>query len=371
MRIATWNVNSLKARQEAVENWLKRAEPGRPAHAGDEADRRRRAGDGLRDGRLPAGPPRRGPLERGGDRGPRGRHDRGRRHELRRRAGPRFRPRRRRRRNASEDDFDPFDEARMVAATVDGMRFVSLYAPNGRVVGSPFYAGKLAWFERLARWVREDAGRGRRRSSSVATSTSPRPTRTSGMPPRSTAGRTSRSPSGPPSGRCWSPGSPTPTVRAMTSPAASRGGTTAPACSTRTSECASTTCWCRRRSPAASWMPRSTATPGRDRPCHRTTRRCSSTSTSRAARSTPTGTERSLASPPGPSRGAEASRTAATCLGLPRSCAGGPSPSASSGVRTRGIPRATRGSRPRRLDRAGRARLERTASGSELIRTRQ
>jgi exodeoxyribonuclease-3 len=44
----------------------------------------------------------------------------------------------------------------MVAANVDGVRVVSLYAPNGRVVGSPFYTGKLAWFERLARWVRED-----------------------------------------------------------------------------------------------------------------------------------------------------------------------------------------------------------------------
>ena len=27
MRIATWNVNSLKARQEAVDNWLARAAP--------------------------------------------------------------------------------------------------------------------------------------------------------------------------------------------------------------------------------------------------------------------------------------------------------------------------------------------------------
>ena len=27
MRIATWNVNSLKARLEAVENWLNRAAP--------------------------------------------------------------------------------------------------------------------------------------------------------------------------------------------------------------------------------------------------------------------------------------------------------------------------------------------------------
>jgi exodeoxyribonuclease III len=56
---------------------------------------------------------------------------------------------------AGEDDFDPFDEARMVAATIDGLRVVSLYAPNGRVVDSPFYAGKLAWYERLARWIRE------------------------------------------------------------------------------------------------------------------------------------------------------------------------------------------------------------------------
>ena len=50
----------------------------------------------------------------------------------------------------------------MVAATVDGLRVVSVYAPNGRVVGSPFYAGKLAWFERLGRWIDDevDAGRG-------------------------------------------------------------------------------------------------------------------------------------------------------------------------------------------------------------------
>jgi len=61
---------------------------------------------------------------------------------------------------ASEEDFDPFDEARMLSARVapDGgrpIRIVSLYAPNGRVVGSPFYAGKLAWFDRLRRWLDE------------------------------------------------------------------------------------------------------------------------------------------------------------------------------------------------------------------------
>ena len=48
----------------------------------------------------------------------------------------------------------------MVAATVDGLRVVSLYAPNGRVVDSPFYAGKLAWFERLARWIGDELASG-------------------------------------------------------------------------------------------------------------------------------------------------------------------------------------------------------------------
>jgi len=57
----------------------------------------------------------------------------------------------------AEDDFNPMDEARMVGATVDGIRFASLYAPNGRIVGSPFYEGKLAWFARLRRWLDESA----------------------------------------------------------------------------------------------------------------------------------------------------------------------------------------------------------------------
>ncbi len=55
----------------------------------------------------------------------------------------------------SEEDFDPFGEARMISAVCGGVRVVSLYAPNGRVVDSPFYAGKLRWFERLSRWLAE------------------------------------------------------------------------------------------------------------------------------------------------------------------------------------------------------------------------
>ena len=68
---------------------------------------------------------------------------------------------------AAEEDFNPFDEARMVAATITApggppLTVASLYAPNGRVVDSPFYLGKLDWFARLRRWLdetqRPDAG---------------------------------------------------------------------------------------------------------------------------------------------------------------------------------------------------------------------
>jgi exodeoxyribonuclease-3 len=45
----------------------------------------------------------------------------------------------------------------MLSAVVGGIRFVSIYAPNGRIVDSPFYAGKLAWYERLRRWLDEAA----------------------------------------------------------------------------------------------------------------------------------------------------------------------------------------------------------------------
>ena len=158
MRIATWNVNSLKARQDFVEGWLERAAPDillmQETKLGD-ADAPVMAfgmagyqlvhhGEGRWNGVAIAarnglaiddvvtnfgdGPVR--------DSGPGGT------------AG-------------SEDDFDPFDEARMLAATVEGLRIVTVYAPNGRVVGSPFYQGKLAWFERLGRWLDDEKAAGR------------------------------------------------------------------------------------------------------------------------------------------------------------------------------------------------------------------
>ncbi len=48
----------------------------------------------------------------------------------------------------------------MMAATCGGVRVVSVYAPLGRSVGSPFYEAKLAWCERLAGWLDSAANPG-------------------------------------------------------------------------------------------------------------------------------------------------------------------------------------------------------------------
>jgi exodeoxyribonuclease III len=48
-----------------------------------------------------------------------------------------------------EDD----DAARVLSATVAGVRVTSVYAPNGQAVGSPAYQQKLEWYGRLRRWL--------------------------------------------------------------------------------------------------------------------------------------------------------------------------------------------------------------------------
>jgi exodeoxyribonuclease III len=151
MRIATWNVNSLKARMEAVEKWLVRAEPDvlliqetklsdpeapvMPLRMlGYEVVHH---GEGRWNGvAILSKLPLTDVVTNFGD-GPVRDSSAGATVQV------------------SEDDFDPFDEARMVSAVVGGIRVVSLYAPNGRVVDSPFYEGKLRWFERLSRWLDE------------------------------------------------------------------------------------------------------------------------------------------------------------------------------------------------------------------------
>ena len=168
MRIATWNVNSLKARMDRVLEWLDRAQPDvllmqETKLSDDDAPVMP-----IPDARLCARPSRRGPLER-------------RRHRVQgrrpipqsiitnfgdgpvRNTGPGATV------SLEEDDFDPFHEARMVSAVIDGIRFVSLYAPNGRVVGSAFYTGKLAWYEPPSQVVAATTHRSPTRWWSVAT----------------------------------------------------------------------------------------------------------------------------------------------------------------------------------------------------------
>ena len=308
MRIATWNVNSLKARQEAVESWLERAAARRPAHAGDEARRRRRAGHGVRDGRLRAGPPRRGPLERRRDRRPPG-HRRSATSSrtsatARSATADPVRPS-----AASEEDFDPFDEARMVSAVVDRVAG----GRSGSSASTPRTAGSSARRSTTASCAGTSgsrAGSARTRStatsrwSSAATSTSPRPTPTSGIAAAVHGGTHVSEPE-----RAGVPGAPRlgprrrlparhdgarplhvvglpgrqvpQELRDADRPPARRPG----------------------RSPTAWSGPRSTARRARARRSRRTTRRSSSTSTSPAGRSTPAGPARS-----GPDRGADRDR---------------------------------------------------------------
>jgi exodeoxyribonuclease-3 len=53
----------------------------------------------------------------------------------------------------------PEPEARAVAATCGGMRVVSVYVPNGRSPGSEHYAYKLEWLAALREMVRDGAER--------------------------------------------------------------------------------------------------------------------------------------------------------------------------------------------------------------------
>jgi exodeoxyribonuclease-3 len=53
----------------------------------------------------------------------------------------------------SFDDGVDDPQARMVAATVEGVRVISVYVPNGRSVGSEAYDYKLEWLGRLRRFI--------------------------------------------------------------------------------------------------------------------------------------------------------------------------------------------------------------------------
>jgi exodeoxyribonuclease-3 len=51
------------------------------------------------------------------------------------------------------DGVEPDSEARLMTATCDGITVVNVYVPNGRVVGSEHYEYKLSWLQRLANHV--------------------------------------------------------------------------------------------------------------------------------------------------------------------------------------------------------------------------
>jgi len=145
MRIATWNVNSLKARLEKVVWWLDRAQP----------DVLLMQETKLKDADAPVAAFR--------DRGYElAHHGEGRWNgvAIASRVGivdvvANFGEPPRPAETPEAGDDEPFAEARMIAARCGDVRVVSIYAPNGRRVDSPFYEAKLLWYERLARWVCE------------------------------------------------------------------------------------------------------------------------------------------------------------------------------------------------------------------------
>jgi exodeoxyribonuclease-3 len=145
MRIATWNVNSLKARLPRVLGWLERARPDvlllQETKLLDDAEPRQQLsmlgyalahhGEGAWNGVAVASRVGLGEvIENFGI--PLGRAE-----------------------TPDEHEDEPLHEARMISALCAGVRVVSIYAPNGRTVDSVFYEAKLAWFGRLERWLRE------------------------------------------------------------------------------------------------------------------------------------------------------------------------------------------------------------------------
>lgn len=50
-------------------------------------------------------------------------------------------------------DGEPEDEARVIAGTIAGIRVIDVYVPNGQELGSEKYVYKLGWYRRLRRYL--------------------------------------------------------------------------------------------------------------------------------------------------------------------------------------------------------------------------
>jgi exodeoxyribonuclease-3 len=134
MRIATWNINSLKVRQDRVEDWLRYAQPDvlciqEVKLAESKFPHLAFAALGYESTYLGAAQWNGvGILSRVGI-------------------------------EDVETGFgagveDPYEgEARFIAATCAGIRVASVYVPNGRDPSSEFYARKLVWLDRLSDWI--------------------------------------------------------------------------------------------------------------------------------------------------------------------------------------------------------------------------
>jgi len=48
------------------------------------------------------------------------------------------------------------EQSRVIAATIDGVRVLNLYVVNGKEVGDPKYDFKLAWMDRVAHYIQND-----------------------------------------------------------------------------------------------------------------------------------------------------------------------------------------------------------------------
>lgn len=133
MRIATWNVNSLKARLPRVLEWLEMAQP----------DVLCMQETKLADDQVPA-------LDFEALGYTVLHHGEGRWNgvAIASRCGIDGHA------SGFGDIEDPYvGDARLVAATCDGVRIVCVYVPNGRAVGTDTYERKLAWLDRLREWL--------------------------------------------------------------------------------------------------------------------------------------------------------------------------------------------------------------------------
>ncbi|MEA1949838.1 MAG: exodeoxyribonuclease III [Planctomycetota bacterium] len=132
MKIASWNVNSVKARLDRLVAWLKSARPdvlclqelktqedSFPFESLEEAGYHAAAyGQKTYNGVAILSREKPGNVQRG------------------------------------FGDNDP--QARIIAATVAGLRVVSVYVPNGQEIGSDKHAYKLRWLERFAEYLEKN-----------------------------------------------------------------------------------------------------------------------------------------------------------------------------------------------------------------------